>query len=126
MFVRRIGELTGENAVVKGENFVSHRIVLARDGVGVSVHLTHTKKGSKRKLQYKNHLESIYLIDGKAKLHDLKNGTIEDVFPGTAIALDQHDPIIFEAITDLVLFCVFCPALHGPEVHDADGSYPLL
>ena len=125
MILRSLGDLVGTDVVVSGENFVSHRLVLARDKVGVSVHITRTRKGSNRKLEYKNHLEAVYVIGGEAIVHDLAAGRSVAVSAGTCVALDKHDAYRLEAITDLELFCVFNPACVGTEVHDADGSYPL-
>ena len=39
--------------------------------------------------------------------------------------LDKHDKHLLRADSELELACVFNPPLHGKEVHDADGVYPL-
>ncbi len=50
-------------------------------------------------------------------------GQVWPLMPGTMYVLDQHDPHIIRAETDLRLICIFTPALTGQEKHDKDGSY---
>jgi L-ectoine synthase len=40
--------------------------------------------------------------------------------------LDKHDRHRLKAKTALRIICVFTPALVGTEIHDKDGSYPIL
>ena len=39
-------------------------------------------------------------------------------------ALDQHDPHILRAQTQMRMVCVFNPPVTGKEVHGPDGAYP--
>ncbi len=40
-------------------------------------------------------------------------------------ALDQHDRHVLRAETEMTMACVFNPPLHGQEVHDDSGAYPV-
>jgi L-ectoine synthase len=96
------------------------------DGVGFSFHDTELEAGTVTKLQYKNHIEANYIIDGTGELTNLDTGEVFEVRPGMAYTLDKSDRHQMRADTKLRIICVFTPALVGTEVHDQDGSYPLL
>lgn len=107
-------------------DWVSRRLVLRRHGMGHSVHETIFRAGHERRMQYRNHLETVYCIEGSGEIENLATGETHPVEPGTVYALDQHDEHVLRARTDLRLVCVFTPALVGPEIHDEYHSYPLL
>lgn len=105
---------------------ISHRILLADDGMGYT--LTKTvilPSAGKVFQQYKNHLESCYCVAGRATLTDAKTGAEHVIGPDTTYVLDRNDAHWFEAHEETTLICVFNPPLTGHEIHDADGSYPL-
>ena len=77
-------------------------------------------------MQYKNHVEANLVIEGEGELTDLATGTVHRLTPGTMYALDRHDRHRIDARTGMRIVCVFAPALVGPEIHDEDGSYPIL
>ena len=81
--------------------------------------------GSTQRLEYKNHLEANYCIEGEGEVEEVVTGRIWPLEPGTMYVLDAHDAHIIRAHTDMRLLCVFTPALSGTETHDADGSYNL-
>ncbi len=104
----------------------SARYLLRDDGLGFTVTETRVAAGSTQTMQYKNHLEANLVIEGEGSLIDLETAEIHRLAPGSLYALDKHDRHRIEAATDMRLVCVFTPALLGPEIHDEDGSYPLL
>ncbi|MFX0544035.1 ectoine synthase [Roseovarius sp. S1116L3] len=125
MFVKTLTDTLGSDDHVVGDAFESRRILLARDGLGYSFHDTLIKAGSTQRLEYKNHIEANYCIEGEGEVEELATGRTWPLAPGTMYVLDAHDAHIIRARSDMRLLCVFTPALTGTETHDADGSYNL-
>ncbi len=76
-------------------------------------------------MHYKNHLESVYCISGEGEVETLTDGQVYPIKPGVIYSLDQHDPHILRAKTEMQMACVFNPPVTGKEIHDETGSYPL-
>lgn len=125
MIVRTLNEIIGTERVIDGENWSSRRLLLKKDGLGFSFHDTLIHPGTATQIQYKNHLEAVYCIEGTGEVECLDEGRTYPIQPGTIYALNQHDRHILRAFTAMRLISVFCPPLTGSETHDADGSYPL-
>nr|WP_309502098.1 ectoine synthase [uncultured Roseovarius sp.] len=125
MLVKALDDILNTSDHVTGDAFESRRILLARDGLGYSFHDTLVKAGSTQRLEYKNHIEANYCIEGVGEVEEVATGRIWPLRPGTMYVLDRHDAHIIRAETDLRLLCVFTPALTGTETHDSDGSYNL-
>lgn len=123
MFVKTLSEVMATADCVVGPAYESRRLLLARDNLGYSLHDTVVKAGSSQHLHYKNHLESNYCIEGEGEVECVATGQKWPIAPGSLYVLDQHDPHIVRAFTDLRLVCIFTPALTGQEIHDKDGSY---
>lgn len=123
MIVKTLEDVLGTEDHATGEAFESRRILLARDGLGYSFHDTLVKAGSTQHLHYKNHVEANYCIEGTGEVENATTGEVWPLRPGVMYVLDQHDPHIIRATTDVRFICIFTPALTGQEVHDADGSY---
>ncbi|MEV8631396.1 ectoine synthase [Streptosporangium sp. NPDC051023] len=104
-------------------NGLSRRFLLESDGLGYTVTDTTVRAGTKSRLEYRNHLEACYCIEGSGEVVDM-DGTSHPMVPGTLYALDQHDPhfLVASPDEDLRLICVFIPALRGDEVHNLDES----
>ncbi|MFG3409303.1 ectoine synthase [Streptomyces sp. NPDC048142] len=104
-------------------NGLSRRFVLDADGLGYSVTDTTVRAGTKSRLEYRNHLETCYCIEGSGEVVEL-DGTSHPLTPGVLYSLDNNDPhfLIASPYEDLRLVCVFAPALQGDEVHSlAEG-----
>jgi L-ectoine synthase len=114
----------GTERDVRTPSWRSVRLLLADDGMGFSFHVTTIDAGEVLEMQYTNHLESVYCIEGTGTIEDLDEGERHAIEPGVVYALDRHDRHRLCATTRLVLACVFNPPLRGQEVHDANGSYP--
>ena len=123
MIVKTLEETLTTPDHVVGDGFESRRILLARDGLGYSFHDTLVKAGSTQRLEYKNHVEANYCIEGDGEVEEVATGKTWPLRPGTMYVLDRHDAHVIRARTDLRLLCVFTPALAGTETHDKDGSY---
>lgn len=126
MIIRRIEELAGTERCVSEANWTSTRLLLAKDGMGFSMHETILHAGTETPMWYRNHVEAVYCVEGEGEIVERETGKVHAIRPGTLYALDQHDRHILRAKTRFRMVCVFNPPVHGPETHDADGSYPLL
>ena len=123
MIVRTLASVLDTPAHVKGASFESRRILLAADQLGYSLHDTLCKAGTEQRLEYKNHVETNYVIEGQGAVTNLVTGQSWPLGPGTVYVLDKHEAHLLRATTDLRIICVFTPALSGQETHDASGSY---
>lgn len=124
MKVRTIEQTKDTEREVKFTGGTSFRPVLAKDGLGFSVHKTVVDKG-RWHWHYKNHLESCYCIEGKGLLHNLETGQSFEINPDTVYMLDNHDDHEFEAFEETILISVFNPPIVGDESHDKNGNYKL-
>lgn len=124
MIVRRLSEILDTERVVDGGNWVSRRLLLADDNMGLSVHDTLIRAGTETLIWYRYHLEAVYCIQGEGEVATLADGKVYPIAPGTLYALDQHDRHLLRAFSDLRLVSIFNPPLTGREIHDQDGSYP--
>jgi len=126
MIVRQLEEIVGTDRDVAAPTFSSRRLLLARDGTGFSLHDTVLRAGTETHMWYRHHVEAVYCIEGEAELEDLDHGVVHPVRPGTMYTLDGHERHVLRTFTEFRAVCVFAPALTGQEVHDADGTYPLV
>lgn len=127
MIVRRLEDIAGTDRDVEAPTFVSRRLLLARDGMGFSLHDTVLFAGTETEIHYQNHLEAVYCLEGMAEIVELDgDGKVHKIEPGVMYALDKHDRHLLRAITDFRALCVFNPPVTGREVHDENGVYPLI
>jgi L-ectoine synthase len=119
MIIRNIEDVK----TVEWGNGTSARFLVAADGIGYTITETVVRAGTKSRLEYRNHLESCYCIEGSGEVVDMA-GTSYPITPGTLYALDQHDAhfLIASPHEDMRLICVFTPALRGDEVHNLDSA----
>lgn len=126
MIVRTLAEARQSERRVTAENWESVRLSLQDDGMGFSFHVTTIYAGTETPIHYQHHLETVYCVAGEGEVETLADGKIYPIVPGTVYILDQHDKHLLRAKTELQLVCAFNPPLHGQEVHDKDGVYPLI
>jgi L-ectoine synthase len=128
VIVKKIQDLLGTDRDVAAPNgnWHSRRLLLAGDGMGFSMHDTTICAGTETYIYYKHHLEAVYCVAGRGEIEDLTTGEIHPIEDGTLYALDQHEKHLLRASEDLRMVCVFNPPLTGTEVHDEEGTYPLL
>jgi L-ectoine synthase len=126
VIVRTLQDIVGTDRDVDGGNWSSRRLSLADDGMGFSMHDTILRAGTETHMWYKNHLEGVYCIEGKATLEDKATGEVHEIRPGTIYLLNDHDQHVLRVEVDLRVICTFNPPVTGQEVHDEDGAYPLL
>ncbi|WP_265521344.1 ectoine synthase [Oerskovia flava] len=126
MIVRTLDEITDTDADVRQENWRSRRIVLAKDGVGFSVHETTLEPGTVNEFWYANHIEAVFIVEGEGEITDLGTGEVHQLAPGSLYLLDKHDKHVVRPRTRIRTVCVFNPPVTGREVHDENGVYPLI
>lgn len=119
MIIRQLSEVKA----VEWGNGLSRRFLVAADQIGYTITDTVVRAGTISLLEYRNHLESCYCIEGSGEVVDM-DGTTHPITPGTLYALDKHDAhyLIASPHEDMRLVCVFTPALNGDETHSLDES----
>jgi L-ectoine synthase len=123
VIVRSLDEIEGTGRDVDTGNARSRRLLLESDGMSFTLTDTLVRAGTDTYLQYKNHLESNYCIEGEGEIEG-PDGAKYPLHPGVMYALDKHDAHHLRAFTDLRLVCVFTPALKGPERHAFNPGEP--
>jgi len=124
MFVRKLDDIIGTERDVNWGNGQSRRLLIEKDGMGFAFLDTIVNAGTDLLIQYKNHLESVYCIEGRGIITDESNGQEYAIEPGVMYVLNEHDLHRLRAFEDLRLMCVFNPPLKGDEKHDVntDGT----
>ena len=114
MLIRKLDSVK----TVEWGNGLSRRFLLESDGMGYTVTDTIINAGTTSRLEYKNHLEACYCIEGSGAVVEM-DGTRHEIVPGTLYALDKHDmhDLIANPEGDMRLVCMFTPALTGDEAH---------
>lgn len=126
MIVKSLDDIKGTDAEIKTPDWMSQRLLLAKDGMGFSFHITTIYAGAEIRMQYLNHLESVYCLEGEGEVETLTDNKVYPLGPGTVYALDRHDEHILRARTQMKFACVFNPPCTGAEVHDENGAYPAM
>ncbi|MDP6397479.1 MAG: ectoine synthase [Arenicellales bacterium] len=118
MFVRRLSEVIGTERDVDWGSGQSRRLLIEKDNMGFAFLDTIVNTDTDVLLQYRNHLESVYCIEGAGEIIDQVKDESHTIEPGTLYVLDNHDLHRVRAFTKLRLICVFCPPIEGTERHD--------
>ncbi|GAB3615802.1 ectoine synthase [Okibacterium endophyticum] len=126
MIVRSVDDVTDTDADIKTENWRSKRIILAKEGVGFSVHETTLYAGTVNEFWYANHVEAVFVVEGEGTITDSATGEEHTLAPGTLYLLNDHDKHVVRPTTRMRTVCVFNPPITGREVHDENGVYPLV
>ncbi|MFY0665458.1 MAG: ectoine synthase [Natronospirillum sp.] len=125
MIVRTLDEAIKTGRQIKSETWDSVRLSLKDDNMGFSFHITTIYTGTETPIHYQNHLETVYCISGEGEVETVADGKVYPIKPGTVYILDKHDKHLLRATKEMQLACVFNPPLHGKEIHDENGVYPL-
>jgi len=120
MIIRSLSDIVGTERDVAWGNGQSRRFLIERDQMGYALTDTVVDAGSASLLEYSNHLEACYCIEGEGEVE--ANGVVHHIRPGTMYALDRHDRHWLRATTTMRLVCVFRPALRGDESHRLNGG----
>lgn len=125
MIVKHLTNIVGTIDDVDTETWNSRRLLLAKDNMGFSLNDTLIKEGTETLIWYKNHVEAVYCIEGEGEI-EVIGGKTYPISPGMMYALNGHEKHYLRARSQLRVICVFNPPLTGREVHDEEGTYPLL
>lgn len=120
MIIRTLKEITNSEKNVEWGNGLSRRFLVKKDNMGFSLTDTTVLAGKTSHLEYKNHLEACYCIEGEGEV--VVNDARYKIVPGTMYALDKHEPHLLIANTDMRLICVFNPPLNGEENHKLQNN----
>jgi len=127
MIVRNVKDVIGTDLEVKTDNWLSRRVLLKKDGMGFSFHETIIFPGTETHIQYRNHLEAVWCVEGDGEVETIADGKKYKLEPGVVYALNENDDHYLRGGKEpLRVICVFNPPLTGLEVHDAEGVYPLV
>lgn len=126
MIIKHKRDLEGTSNAVSTADWSTIRFLLQADGVGITVTDVVIHAGSDAIYHYKNHTEVCYCLEGKATLEDLQANMTHRVTAGTLWVCHKGEKFRFIAEMPTRLVSIFMPALVGPEVNDAEGSFPLL
>lgn len=121
MIVRSLEDVAGSELDVSWGNGQSRRLLVERDGMGFAVMQTLVLAGTESLLEYKNHLEACYCLEGVGEVEDME-GNVYAVRPGVIYALDKHDKHYLRARTDMRLISIFNPPIKGHESHNLRGE----
>jgi L-ectoine synthase len=115
MIIRKLDDVK----TVEWGNGLSRRFLLEADGMGYTLTDTIVRAGTKSLIEYRNHLEACYCIEGSGSVIEM-DGTEHKIEVGTMYALDRRDThwLLGGEDEDLRLVCMFTPALVGDEAHD--------
>ena len=108
MIVTQLEDLNGTERDVTAETWRSRRIVLAREGVGFSMHDTVIYAGTTSTFHYQNHIEAVYCVQGTGTLTNEETGEVHELKDGTLYLLDGHEKhTVRDLCTELCeeLFC---------------------
>jgi L-ectoine synthase len=124
VIIRKLDQVRASERNVVTDGWESARLLLKDDGMGFSFHITTMYAGKELPMHYRNHLESVFVLEGEGTIEDLGTGETHELKPGTLYVLNDHDRHIVRPRTDIVAACVFNPPVTGREVHDSTGAYP--
>lgn len=120
MIIRKLTEILNTERDVAWGNGQSRRFLIETDGMGYSLTDTVIDAGTESLLEYKNHMEACYCLEGEGEVE--VDGIVHSIQPGTMYALDKHDKHYLRAKTSLRLICIFTPPLKGNESHNLTNS----
>lgn len=126
MIVKSLEDIIGTEDEKSGETWSSRRFILKKDNVGFSMNDTLIKAGTESYFWYKNHIESVYCIEGEGEIEKVATGDVYQIKPGTMYLLNDNDKHKLRARTQMRMVCVFNPPLVGSETHNEEGYYQLL
>lgn len=126
MIVRDLAKEMLTERHVDSDGWSSVRLLLKSDGMGFSFHITTIHAGAELKMHYRNHLESVFCMEGTGSIEEIATGKRHQIRPGVMYALNENDEHILRADAGgpMLMACVFNPPVTGKEVHGPDGAYP--
>ncbi len=122
MILRTLDSILGTAFDVDWGNGTSRRLLVAADERGYAITDTFVRPGTSTLLQFDNHLESCYCIEGSGTVE--VGGDVLVIEPGTLYAPAKHEEHRLASNSGMRLICVFNPPLSGTETHDPEARGP--
>ena len=120
MIIKSLKEISRSNRDVNWGRGQSRRFLIEEDKFGMSFNDTTMDAGAEITMQYTNHDEAVYCLEGKGEINF--NGRTIEIEPGTFYAVKKNEKVLLKAITKMRFVCVFIPALKGNEKHNLESS----
>ncbi len=121
MIIRTLNEIQGSERDTPWGNGQSRRFLLEQDGMGFTLTDTLIEAGTESLMQYLNHVEACYCIQGEGEVE--VDGKIYPITVGTMYAPNEHEAHYLRAKSTMRLVCVFSPPLQGGEAHRFDNAH---
>ncbi|HMH06239.1 MAG TPA: ectoine synthase [Terriglobales bacterium] len=113
MLVRTLDDLAPGKGEIRTPSWSSRRLLHRDDGMGVTLTDAVLEAGLDQVWWYKNHLETVYCLEGEGVLEDLGAGKFYEIKPGTLYALDKHERHRLKVKRRMRVICTFVPPLVG-------------
>lgn len=107
----------------------SKRLLVKRDGLGFAFCVTNGHADNDSPLEYRNHLESCYYIEGTGEYvwQDGSRPILTEDEEATVFVMNLHDAHRMVIRDESVCLSIFTPAIEGTQAHDftraATSSY---
>jgi L-ectoine synthase len=111
----RKSELQHTSRHVRNDAYETFRLLLASDGLGVTITDIVLKPSIEATYGHERHVEMAYCIEGRAHIVDHATGRRTQVTPGTLWVAEKGDSFLFGADEPTRLICVFSPPFDGHE-----------
>ena len=91
------------------------RMLVQSDDVGFGFSDVHFTAGADTVIWFKHHWEANHILSGRFRVTDLTSGESHELGPGMAYNVGPKDRHRLQALTDVHLVSIFCPALRDWE-----------
>lgn len=122
MIFRTVNEMIGTDREYVGDGFKSRRLVTQDDGLPVSVHETTIAADLELRFCYREHSETVYCIQGSAKLENIASGEVHTISPGTLYSLGIGEEHVLRTVSLTRFLCIFDPPLAGDELAESRAA----
>lgn len=118
--VRHLDEVLGTERDVAWGNGQSRRMLVRKDGLGFAFCVTLGHSNTDSHIQYRNHYESCYYIQGSGEYEwgEGKHPIDTDTDQGTVFIMNEHDTHNMRVRDESICLSIFTPPIEGNESHD--------
>ena len=122
MIIKHIDDIKKTKFAVDFGMGKSFRFLTKDDHMGFTLTDTYINANSEYEIQYQNHIEACYIIEGMGEI--TYETTTQKLEPGVMYALNNHDKHIIRSFSPIRMICVFSPSLEGTERHNFTSDSP--
>lgn len=122
IITRSLEQIVGTERDVFWGNGQSRRFLVKHDGVGIALCNTIGNANTDSLLEYKNHYESCYYIEGSGEYewHDGKHPILTNDGQGTVFIMNARDRHNMRIEQTAICISIFSPPIDGHECHQLD------